>query len=98
MEQATFGARNTLSSGILRLNLPSGSEYWYIQNQDTSPLLITFNTGSTFGAITLTGSPVKGEAGDFLDSIQFPWIGPYVVLTSDLASAQFGSGYSTSNP
>jgi len=99
----TFGAATNLIANTITLTLPRGTvKYWYLQNQDTAPLLVTFPVGSGFGPVALDPATVTGGAGDWLDSIGFPWPGGgtnkfsglTVVLTSTIATAQFGSGVS----
>lgn len=96
---AVFGAATNLVAGTLTLTLPDAAKYWYIQNQDTGALKITFSNAS-FGPVTLNAATATGAAGDWLDSIGFPFFGSSVsvVLTSSVTTAQFGSGYATSNP
>lgn len=94
---ADFGTTRNLVGGILTLTLPA-SKYWFIQNQDVQPLLITFPSGSGISAVALGAASVLGGAGDWLDSERFPWMGPSVVLTSGVATALFGSGCSLNRP
>lgn len=94
---ADFGSTTNLVSGTLTLTLPP-SKYWFIQNQDVAPLLITFPSTSGFSAVVLGAATVLGGAGDWLDSERFPWFGPSVVLTSTVATARFGSGMSLNRP
>lgn len=95
---ANFGAATNLVAGTLTLTLPAGSKYWYIQNQDVAPLVATFPAGSGFGPISLAAASALNAPGDWLDSVGIPFRGASVVLTSTVATAQFGSGYSLQPP
>ncbi len=98
-----FGAATNLVSGTITLTLPDGAKYWYIQNQSTAPILITFATNSGLGPIALNPCSITGAttgwAGDWLDTNNGPpAFSGSIVLTSAVTTAQFGSGYSTSLP
>lgn len=86
-----FGAATNLVSNTITLTIPTYSRYWYIQNQDIAPLKVTF-TGGEFGPIVLNAATATGAAGDWIDSVGFPFFGTSVTLTSTIATAQFGSG------
>ena len=99
-----FGGATNLVSGTITLTLPTNSLYWYIQNQDTAPLKVTFSDAS-FGPVVLNPSNISGAttgwAGDWIDSTGFPFFGASVTLTSlggSPAAAQFGSGSSLKYP
>ncbi len=100
----SFGAATNLVGGTITLALPENSQYWYIQNQDTSPLKITFSDPS-FGPAVLNPCAISGAttgwAGDWIDSISYPFFGVSVTITSlggSPATAQFGSGASLKYP
>jgi|SRR5580765_8018815 len=97
---ANFGATTSLSGGTITLTLPTGARYWYIQAQDLGAFKITFTGGNgSFGPVTLNAASAAGAAGDWLDSIGFPWFGTSVTITNATTStAQFGSGYTTDLP
>lgn len=95
---ANLGSATNLVGGTLTLTIPSGTKYWYIQNQDTGALLVTFPAGSGFGPIALAGSSATGAPGDWLDSVGIPFRGASLTLTSGVATGQFGAGYSLSPP
>lgn len=99
---ANFGAVTNLVAGgpggTLTPTLPLGAKYWYLQNQDVAPLTITFPAGSGFGPVVLNAAASLGAAGDWIDSIGFPFRGPSVTLTSTISIAQFGSGFSLVAP
>jgi hypothetical protein len=99
-----FGSVTNLSGGTITLTLPINSLYWYIQNQDTSPLKVTFSDPS-FGPAILNPCDIPGAttgwAGDWIDSRDFPFFGASVTLTSlggSPSNAQFGSGSSLKYP
>jgi len=93
----SFGSSTILSGGTVTITLPPNSKYWYIQNQDTAPLKIAFSDPS-FGPVVLNAATATGAAGDWLDSVGFPFFGTSVTLTSTVAAAQFSSGYSLHYP
>lgn len=94
-----FGAATNLVGGTLTLTLPLGARYWYLQVQDADEMKVAFTGGAgAFGPITLNAATVTGAAGDWLDSIGFPWFGSSVTITSGTATLQFGSGYSMVDP
>ncbi len=99
----TFGAATNLVANTLTLTLPDGAKYWYLQNQSTAPILITFAANSGLGPIVLNPCAIAGAttgwAGDWIDTNNGPpAFSGSIVLTSTVTTAQFGSGYSTVLP
>src|SRR5580765_2970159 len=98
---ANFGEVNVLSGSTLTLVRPPNAKYWNLQNQDTGPVVATFN-GVTTGAVSpqiLNGSSVSGGAGDWLDSIDFPHEFASVTNTSATnPTAKVGSSWSRIPP
>lgn len=104
-----LGTQTNLAGGTLACSLPAGTKFWYVQNQDTAPIVLTSTVISSsptaqniFGMTTviLTAASAKGEGnGGWIDSIGFPFIDGFsFTLTSTLATAQFGSGATAEVP
>lgn len=96
-----IGTRTALVGGTLTLALPAQINFWYIQNQDVSPLKVTFLGArkATFSSIVLNSAAQAGEAGGYIDSVGFPYFDTLgLLLTSAIATAQFGSGASGVQP
>ncbi len=97
---ANIGTAVNLVAGTITLTNISRCLFWYIQNQDTQPLKVAFQTATAdtnFGPIILNAAAVTGAGGGYLDSIKFPYFGD-LTLTSTIATAQFGSGATLAQP
>jgi hypothetical protein len=95
---ANLGAATNLVGGTMTLTLPAGTRYWYIQAQDLGSFKITFS-GTEFGPVVLNAAAAQGEAGDWIDSVGFPFFGASVTITNAItATAQFGSGATQREP
>lgn len=97
---AEFGQETQLAGGTLTLEQPIKVNFWYIQNQDTAPLTLTFEEGTPFGSfskLVLTEAAASGGAGGYVDSVAFPFFGN-ITLTSSIATAKFGSGATRNVP
>lgn len=87
---AILGVASQLISGTLDLTMPDLTRYWFVQNQDAAPMTIHFPAGSGATTIIINPGQSAGYAGDWMDIISFPYIGP-ITLTG-ASSAPFGSG------
>ena len=97
---ARFGTVTALVGGTMELEMPTKVNFWFIQNQSSSHIKVTFEEGTTYGefsSIVLTPASVNGGAGGYIDNLGFPFYGK-VTLTSDDPTAQFGSGAGSWTP
>lgn len=96
-----LGSVGILNAGAGTFALMAGNTFWYIQNQDISPLRIEFLGTRTgiFTSLNLTPAPARGAAGGYLDSIGFGYYDTLgFTITSDIGNAAFGSGQSKYQP
>lgn len=96
-----FGTASVLVAGQLQLALPPKCSWWFIQNQSTSPLKVTFisQDWGNMTSIVLNPAPETGAAGGYLDSLGMAYFGEQgVLLTSPDPVAAFGSGASPNKP
>jgi len=90
-----LGTATNLAVGRLVCTLPAKVGFWFVQCQDAADLTVTF-LGQGQGNITsivLGAASAPGGYGGYLDSVAFPYFAEEgFLLTSSLATAQFGSG------
>lgn len=98
---AQIGQVSVLVGGTLDLELPEKCLFWFLQNQSTRPLKVTF-LGSDWGYYTdiiLCAAGRAGAPGGVLDSLAFPYFSRRGFrLTSPDLTAPFGSGASPIAP
>lgn len=92
---AAFGGATALVAGTITLTIPSGTRYWFFQNQAANPMKLVMSGADAFNSIVLNPSASgAGYAGDWVDSNMFPFFGATVVVTGT-STDQFGSGSTT---
>lgn len=98
---AAFGTTTNLVAGTITLtpgsvlnNAIGSGPFWFIQNQDIAPLIVSFPEHPELGNIVLRAAASQGDAGGYIDSVNFPPVGS-VKLDSTIATAQFSSGSTT---
>jgi hypothetical protein len=102
MTTAVLGQAMNLVGGTITLTIPIGTQYFFIQNQDTQPIQMTVPG--------LIGGPILnpyvtqavGFSGDWLDIPGFPFLPASITLTSvgptPTATAQFAAWPSANPP
>lgn len=98
---ASYGAATALVSGTLSLVRDNNAKWCSIQNQDVTPMLVTFTkAGATLGQVALSAATAQGAPGGYIDSLGYPVLldADTAVLTSTTTTAQFGSAQSLTEP
>lgn len=96
-----FGTTSQLVAGTLQLTLPTKCRWWYVQNQSTQPLTVSFISGDWgfMSSIILAPAAFDGAPGGYLDSLGVPYFAPEgVLLSSADPIGAFGSGASPYAP
>lgn len=107
MTTVQLGSQGNLPGGPQICRLMAKVGFWFIQNQSSSPLKVTFlgergqgSDGYTiFSSILLDAAPEAGNAGGYLDSVAFPYFDTegFLLDSTDIGAA-YGSGQTNNLP